>query len=160
MASARASTAVRRWAQRWAAARGRRRVLLWAAVELAYAWWLVRCRPFRRVAAALGTAAAPLEPPPQVALSAVDARRARDIGWAVHALARRLPQLTCLMQVLAARRMLRRRGIAATTFLGILADRPAAASDPLLAHAWLYCGTRVIVGDGDLSQYRVIASFS
>ncbi len=82
------------------------------------------------------------------------------LAWAIQAVGRRTPWVsTCLMQALAAQRMLRRRNIPATVYLAMLAGGRK-TSDPLLAHAWVRCGDRVITGQCDESQYRVIATFA
>lgn len=126
-----------------------------AAMELVFAWGCVRLLPFRWVVRYLGqpgAMAAPLQPDMLPA--------AGRIAWAVQAVARRGPvTFTCLMQAVAAQRMLRRRNIPATVYLAMLAGRQG-SGNPLLAHAWVRCGDRVVTGQCDESQYRVIATFA
>ncbi len=66
--------------------------------------------------------------------SEADRRAALDVGWAVTRAAAYLPlPARCLAQALAARAMLRRRGIASLMRVGVA--RPDSVS--LEAHAWL-----------------------
>ena len=56
------------------------------------------------------------------------------MGWAIPALARRLPwSSTCLVRALAGARLLRRRDVPVTLHLGAR----SAGNGTLLAHAWL-----------------------
>ena len=59
---------------------------------------------------------------------------ALDVGWAVSRVAACFPDSAmCLAQALAARTMLRRRGVASLLHLGVARSREA----PFEAHAWL-----------------------
>lgn len=82
------------------------------------------------------------------------------IGWAVEAVARRLPvTMTCLPKALAADAMLRRRGFTSQLHLG--ARQPRVGSGGFESHAWVECEGRVVVGDlDDLSDYVPLASTS
>ena len=84
--------------------------------------------------------------------------RAYRIGWAVRTMARRTPwNSNCLAQAIAAKRMLRRRRIACTLYLGLAKD----AKDELAAHAWLRCGNRILTGGRSSQwQYTVVSTFS
>jgi len=96
--------------------------------------------------------------------AAVDAcpAAAAEIGRMVEAVARAMPfRALCLQQAVAARRMLRRRGLRATVCLGV--KRNAADGDTAgqgsAAHAWVEVGSQVVNGDGDLGDYAVVARF-
>lgn len=79
---------------------------------------------------------------------------AAEIGKVVANTAARLPfRAMCLEQVIAVRRMLRRRDCAPVIFLGV---REENITD---AHAWLTVGRTVISGDGDLSAFRILTAF-
>lgn len=100
---------------------------------------------------------------------AVAQERAEQIGYVVDQTARVMPfRAVCLQQVLATRRMLRRRHIPATVYLGVLPDEAATAKpecpDPdaaLAAHAWVMSGDRVINGrTPNLDSYVVLGMFS
>jgi hypothetical protein len=143
-----------------------RRELLWACGwALLCAAWHVRMRPFGRVAAGLG---APL--PASAALNAQCAPAdtpgqalARDVRWAVAVWSRALPRRpTCLMQALAARRVLAARGVTCDLYFGVQAA--AASSDApnrptIAAHAWLRCGDFVVTGEAEAAAFQPIALY-
>jgi transglutaminase superfamily protein len=64
------------------------------------------------------------------------------VGWAILTAARFTPGASCLTQALAAQALLGRRGAPSRLELGVTLE----ASRRLLAHAWLECEGRVIVG--------------
>jgi hypothetical protein len=117
---------------------GRRRALL---VEAAA--WLVLARlalivvPFPRLARGLGTFVRPADDRVLHARSLVSqghSRLAKQIGWAVTRAARALPFCArCLPQAMAARIMLRRRGVTSVMHFGAMATE----LDSFDAHAWL-----------------------
>lgn len=110
--------------------------MLWLAA--ARLWLLVV--PFRRIAARLGRMSAadgalPEQLPPSPA--------AAEISWAVRRSARYAPfRAVCLQQALAAKLMLRRRGIGSTLHLGVAYGENGA----LEAHAWLDAGGVRVTG--------------
>lgn len=78
----------------------------------------------------------------------------RRVAWAMAAAARRAPwRSECLEQAIAAKAMLRRRGIASTLYLGM-------GRDPVAAHAWLRVGDMNVTGGRDIARYAVVASFA
>lgn len=86
---------------------------------------------------------------------------ARTVGWAIRTAAKFTPwKSTCLVQVLAAQRMLKNREIPGVFYLG--ATNTGAENEPptLQAHAWLKCNDEVITGESGHQQYTVISSFS
>lgn len=122
-----------------------------AAIMLALASLLLALLPFRHVARWLGRLdremGAQIDPPPL-----------RPIGRAVERAARHLPwQPLCLPQAMAARAMLRRRGIASTLHFGMKLDGPDRA---MRAHAWLTVGTTGVVGGTVADEFTVLARFS
>ena len=83
----------------------------------------------------------------------------RRIGWAIGVVSARVPWRTkCLEQALAAKAMLRRRGIPNTLYLGVArtADREAA----LNSHAWLRTGTLHVTGGSHVDRYAVLSTFA
>jgi hypothetical protein len=71
-----------------------------------------------------------------------------DTGRILDTVARRLPlSMTCLVQALAAKAMLRRRGHQATLHFGVRNGRDVTRA--LDAHAWLLCDGHVVVGRFD-----------
>jgi hypothetical protein len=131
----------------------RRRLLREAVFALALARIAMACLPFRRIAAWLGT---PGTETPSTATRA-QVRLAAQIGWAVGALAGRVPwDARCLAQALAATWMLRRRGLEGTVSFG--ADR--GESRQLLAHAWLRFGPRLVTGGAGHERFKIFTTFA
>lgn len=60
----------------------------------------------------------------------------------------------CFEQALAARMMLSRRGIATTTYFGVLKN-----NDKMEAHAWVKCGEFVVTGWRKINKYEIIGKF-
>ena len=97
--------------------------------------------------------------------------KAKVIGHVVELTSRVMPfRAVCLQQVLATRRMLKRRHVPATVYLGVNpggvgADAPTLDgldTDTLLAaHAWVKSGNCVVNGNTrDLDRYVVLGVFS
>lgn len=148
-----------------------RRLTVEAAAWLTVALGLLTLLPFRLVAARFGTPTGSdrvwnaTAPPADVRQQALTQR----IGRAVERAARHLPVTArCLPQAIAAKAMLRRRGIAATMHFGIrLSDRPdhgrMAAHAPvgrMAAHAWVTAGGAGVVGLPGSAGFAVIARFT
>ena len=131
-----------------------RKYLLWEALlALALARLAMALLPFRRVASWLGTPGAdtPLE------ATADEIQSAEEVGWAVGALARRVPwDARCLAQALAGSAMLRRRGLEGTVSFGV---RPGASAG-FDAHAWLRFGPCFVTGGAGHEAFQAFTSFS
>ena len=71
------------------------------------------------------------------------------IVWAVMAARRYIPRSTCLTQALGAQRLLARSGHHCSLRIGVAKD------DQLRfhAHAWVLCGTQVVIGGPDVEHY-------
>lgn len=137
-----------RWARLWA----QRRLLTQAALALLGAGVRVNLTRGARLAAALG------EPVPEVglALSAEQIATAREVGWAIELLAVRGPLRTaCLGQALAARTLLRRRGVPYHLTVGL----ERAPNGRLRAHAWLRAGDFTVTGGRGRSVFTPLARF-
>ena len=109
--------------------------------------------PFRRIAVWLGTPGAetPVTVPDQEILLA------KEIGWSVGAVARRVPwDSRCLAQALAAMAMLRRRGLEGTVNFG--AGRKDSADFD--AHAWLRLGAFMVTGGPEHEQFKPLTTFA
>jgi Transglutaminase-like superfamily len=130
-----------------------RRLIRESLLALFMARLALACVPFRCLAGWLGTVGAESGGE----LSPAQEQAARDISWAVGALARRVPwDSRCLAQAIAAYRMLLKRGIEATVYFGVKPD----PRRPFDAHAWLRCGPCLVTGGEGHSDYRVLAQFS
>jgi len=92
----------------------------------------------------------------------VPSQRAREIGATVGRVARAVPfRAHCLEQALAARWMLARRDCPAVLHLGVngAAAARAVPERGAAAHAWVSVGSEIVLGDGDLTHFAVIARF-
>ena len=79
------------------------------------------------------------------------------VTWAIEAVRWATPwDSNCLARSIAGKRMLRKRGLASTLYLGV------SKSDPktLIAHAWLRCGERYVAGAPGHEQFTVVATFA
>jgi transglutaminase superfamily protein len=74
------------------------------------------------------------------------------IVWAVTAASRYVPGATCLTQALAAQRLLGRSGHHASIQIGVTKDDQLGFQ----AHAWVICGTQVVIGGPDVNRYTVL----
>lgn len=82
---------------------------------------------------------------------------AKQIGWAVRAASAYTPwSSSCLVQVIAAQKMLRERGIGGVIYLGTARGDAAGFK----AHAWLKHGETFITGEAGHEQYQVLTTFS
>jgi hypothetical protein len=133
--------------------RTRKLLLCEALFSLAIARAAMAGLPFRRIAGWLGTPGA--ETPTTV--SDQDILIAKEIGWSVSAVARRVPwDSRCLAQALAATAMLRRRGLEGTVSFGA-GRRGTAEFD---AHAWLRLGAFMVTGGPGHEQFKTFTTFA
>ena len=110
----------------------------------AYRLRIVR-RPFRTWCGGIGRSGAetPREELPEEYVLAVKR--------AVECAAKRTPwESACLVRALTAKKLLNRRGLPCTLYMGVARDDSGA----MIAHAWLRCGTVPVTG-GDGSGYTV-----
>ena len=61
----------------------------------------------------------------------------------------------CLVQAMTVQKMLKKRGISTTVYLGVNKD----TSNNMKAHAWIRCGEIFVTG-GDGTGYATVAKFS
>ena len=113
--------------------------LLLAAIRLGLT--LLPYRQLRKLVDRLARVASRRQPAPSAS--------AERIAWAVTRASRSVPAATCLTQALAARVLLERRGHPASVRIGI----GRAEGAPLLAHAWVECEGRIVLGGTDLTRY-------
>jgi hypothetical protein len=115
--------------------------------------------PFPRLARQLGTFVAPSDPRVREAPTAAapdQAMLAEDIGWAVTRAARYVPfKAVCLPQAMAARVMLKRRGVKSVMHFGAAKG----ADKPLNAHAWLDAAGVEVTGYPAARNFAEIACF-
>lgn len=126
-----------RWFALTSAQRG---MLAEAALALVLNMLAVRLVPFPRLTAGMGALNPPAAPGPA---SAQQQAQARQIGWAMAAIARRLPgDPTCLARALSARQLCQRRQIPVRLHLGAQRGQQGRAE----THAWLDAGPVPITG--------------
>jgi hypothetical protein len=81
---------------------------------------------------------------------------ARRISWAVRSASRLTPwQSNCFPQAVAAKYLLRRRGIPSTLYLGAAFK----ARSVLEAHAWLRCGSVYVTGGAGHKRYGTVGIY-
>ncbi|MEK6249408.1 MAG: lasso peptide biosynthesis B2 protein [Planctomycetales bacterium] len=81
----------------------------------------------------------------------------RRVSWAVQAADRHVPwKAKCLIQALAARSMLSRRGVEGTIYLGMCKT----AENEFKAHAWTRCGQRLVSGATGHEAFTVVSTFA
>ncbi|MBD3408953.1 MAG: lasso peptide biosynthesis B2 protein [Ignavibacteriales bacterium] len=107
--------------------------------------------PFKKLAATLGEhmKETPREPYPDQALLDRVALATRRSGRYVKIGSR------CFVEAITAKKMLAKRGAPSVIYLGVRKE-----NGELLAHAWLRCGDRIVVGDGGLERFAVVSTFA
>jgi hypothetical protein len=88
---------------------------------------------------------------------------AEETGAMVARVAACLPfRAQCLQQSIAVRRMLLKRGLRVSVYLGVSRCRDDRAAPELgrAAHAWVEAGGRIVSGAGDLDRFVVVARFA
>lgn len=132
------------WADRW--------LMLEALTWLGLARLAVLTLPFRWIAPHMGQTQA-VSPTDD---ATVDPDRLRRVALAIRRVSRHTPwDSNCLAQAIAAKRMLHRRHINSTLYLGLAKD-----DDQLEAHAWLRSGPFILTGGRGSRCYTVVATFS
>lgn len=134
----------RPWRDRW--------LLVHVYVLLGLARLAVKIIPFPVLAKHLGTQA--IESPTQVPKPHL--LEAQRVAWAVSAASRRTPwQSNCFPQAIAAKYLLRRRGISSTLYLGAAFK----TRTELEAHAWVRCGQFYVTGGAGHLHFGTVGIF-
>ncbi len=109
--------------------------------------------PFKWIAPLLGRQMAETGPD----LGSCPEEAVLRVGWAVRGVARRTPwESACLAQAIAAGRMLQRRGIPNTLYLGMAKGE----TGEWQAHAWLRCGPHILTGGPGHERFAVVSTFA
>jgi hypothetical protein len=115
--------------------------------------------PFPRLARRLGTFVPPTDPRAiavRTHAAPDQAQLAGEIGWAVTRAARYVPfKAVCLPQAMAARVMLKRRGVASVMHFGAAKG----TEKPLDAHAWLDAAGVEVTGYPVAESFAEVACF-
>jgi len=110
--------------------------------------------PFKKIAGRLGKHQAETDEAP---LDVAVRQETLAVARAVRAMARRLPwDCKCLVQAAAGKRMLDRRRIPATLYLGAAKDE----ENKLIAHAWLRAGDVILAGKREMERFTVVSTFA
>jgi hypothetical protein len=136
-----------------------RALLIEAIVRLLAARAALVLVPFPSLARRLGAFVPPTDPRVAACCQAISdeqAALAAQIGWAVTRAARHVPfKAACLPQAIAARQMLKRRGIASVLYFGAAMS----AEKPLDTHAWLDAAGVKVTGYPVARRFAEIACF-
>jgi hypothetical protein len=109
--------------------------------------------PFAKVAPALGI---PMQETPDAQL---DQNRIvlKNISHAIDIMSQRTPwESKCLVKAIAGLKMLARRGIDSTLYLGTARDD----STKMIAHAWLRSGPFYVTGKEGMERFTVVGKFA
>ena len=134
--------------------RSRTEYLLFAEawILLAFARAVLILFPFKKIAPLLGKV---MYEVPQEALGRGTAIQ-QPVGLAIARACRFSPWRTkCFEQAIAAKLMLKRRGVKTTVFFGVLKD----ASQKIHAHAWLKSNEMIVTGGPYVSQFTIVSWF-
>lgn len=130
-----------------------------AAALLPEAFWrllLARIqllRPFAKTAPRLGVKS--MESPE--AAGAQELEVARNVTRAIRVMSRCTPwKSTCMVRAVAGLRMLEKRGIESTLYMGVARDR----AGKMVAHAWLRSGEQYVSGDDAMQGFVVVEKFA
>jgi len=136
----------------------RRLYFLQALYLLGRMRYAIGSTPFKQLTAGLTVHRSTVESPD---LDEKSLDSALAVGWAVRAAARFTPwQSSCLVQVLAAQRMLQAHAIPGVFYIGAVPGTGEAGREGLQAHAWLKCSGRFITGEAGHQRYTVVSAFS
>jgi hypothetical protein len=131
---------------------GERLLLLEALACLGLARLAILLLPFRRLVPLLGqqqhetpAADTPTFHPTLQAVARAVAATSRHTPW----------ESACLVQAIAAKLMLKRRGIPSTLHLGV-----AKEDNRFMAHAWLRSGSCILTGGAGRERFTIISTFA
>ncbi|MNZ94671.1 hypothetical protein D3C78_1137850 [compost metagenome] len=128
-------------------------IMMEAAFYLGWARLLLARKPFSKIAPSLGHYMEETE----CDFYARHRRSLVRVRKAIHYTSRYTPwDSKCLVRAIAGMKMLERRGIESTLYLGTAKDE----SGRLIAHAWLRSGALYITGDQEMDRYTVTGMFA
>jgi hypothetical protein len=86
-----------------------------------------------------------------------DISRIKHITGAIRVISRYTPwESTCMVRAVAGLKMLEKRGIESTLYLGVARDR----NGQMIAHAWLRSGAYYVSGDDAMKGFVVVEKFA
>ena len=108
--------------------------------------------PFNKLKKSMGT----VNKESSKEISIEDARVVMNIREKVTIISKHTPwESLCLVQAMTVQRMLKKRGLSTTLYLGVNKDK----ENNMRAHAWIRCGSIYVTG-GNGSGYANVAKFS
>lgn len=129
---------------------GLKKLLIEAFLFLGWAR-IIKARPFSKTISLLGT---PMEETP---VNSNSSQTVQLISECIHIMSRyTFWESQCLVKAIAAMKMLERRNIASTLYLGTGKD----GEGKLIAHAWLRCGNKYVTGEEGRERFTAISSFA
>lgn len=127
-------------------------LLIEAFIYLAWARYL-KSIPFSKVAPFLGDKMEETKYDPY----SINKEMLRDVSKAIHMMSRyAFWESECLVKALAGMKMLERRRIESTLYLGTAKDKSGA----FVAHAWLRSGSYYISGSEVMEMFTVVTTFA
>lgn len=120
-----------------------------------YLGWarILKGRPFSKIAPTLGV------PMNETSLSYNESNKfvLRDISEAIHIMSRHtFWESKCLVRAIAGMKMLERRQMESTLYLGTAKDE----NGNMIAHAWLRSGPFYITGAEEMKRFTVVSKFA
>lgn len=113
----------------------------------------IKKRPFSRLADKTGKSGYETDRSYEPA----DMEYLRSVKWAVTAASKRTPwESMCLVRALTAKKLLNRKGIPCTLYMGV---RNKEKTGKMEAHAWLRTGRYIVTGENGYSNYVVTGIF-
>ncbi|WP_405107255.1 lasso peptide biosynthesis B2 protein [Paenibacillus sp. FSL K6-1217] len=86
-----------------------------------------------------------------------DIRRIQQITKAIRVMSRYTPwKSTCMVRAVAGLKMLEKRGIESTLYMGVARDKQG----KMIAHAWLRSGAHYVSGDDAMQGFVVVEKFA
>lgn len=117
-----------------------------AGVLSAYYRFLLLKRPFRDLEPKIGTRQA------ETAEEFIDSKHIGNVAAVVRKVCGHTPwESKCLVQALTAKKMLNRRKLPCTLYMGVAND----GNGQMIAHAWLRCGGVYVTGGRNRERFTV-----
>ncbi|PFN07045.1 lasso peptide biosynthesis B2 protein [Bacillus cereus] len=114
---------------------------------------ILKMIPFSKVAPFLGKK----EVETTFALNEWNKETLKEISRAIHIMSQHtFWESQCLVKAMAAMKMLEKRGIESTLYLGMAKDEEG----ELIAHAWLRSGSYYITGSEGMERFTVVGKFA
>jgi hypothetical protein len=129
-----------------------RMILVEAFIFLAWARFL-KGRPFSKVAPSLG------KPWDETSYNSsnINIKQLKNISHAIQIMSRHtFWESKCLVKAIAGMKMLERRKIDSTLYLGTSKDK----NNKLIAHAWLRSGPFILTGAKEMKKFTVVNKFA